>query len=307
MSALRVVFMGSPDFSIPTLRAILDVGHEVACVYAQPPRPAGRGHKERPCPVHAFADEQGLEVRTPASLKDAGVQAAFAGLGADIAVVVAYGLILPEEILEAPRMGCINVHASLLPRWRGAAPIQRAIQAGDEETGVCIMQMDAGLDTGPVLSRKSMNLDQAMTGGKLHDLLSQMGAKACVEVLEHLSEGEIDAVSQPDTGVTYAAKLSPDEARIDWSRPAEEIARTVRAFDPWPGTWFEHEGERIKVLEASADSAPGTPGEILDGRPAVACGEGSLILKRLQRAGKKPQGADEFLRGYALTPGTVLP
>lgn len=306
MTKLRVIFMGSPGFSVPTLQAIQDAGHEVVCVYAQPPRPAGRGHRERPCPVHVYAESHGMAVRTPESLKDQTVQAAFAGLKADVAVVVAYGLILPKEILTSPRLGCVNVHASLLPRWRGAAPIQRAIQAGDEATGVCIMQMDAGLDTGPVLLRKQVGIEENMTGGMLHDLLSDIGGTACVEALQGLSEGKLEATPQAETGVTYAAKLSPQEARIDWSRPAREIARTVVAFDPWPGTWFEHHGERIKVLEASRDTLSGTPGEILDGRPAIACGEGCLVLHRLQRAGKKPQAADEFLRGYALPVGAKL-
>jgi len=280
MSRLRVVFMGSPDFSKPTLQAIMDAGHEVICVYAQPPRPAGRGQKERPCPVHEFAAARNLMVRTPPNLKDAAEHAAFAELKADIAVVVAYGLILPESILKAPRLGCINVHASLLPRWRGAAPIQRAIQAGDAETGVCIMQMDKGLDTGPVYLRRRIVIETAMTGGMLHDSLSVLGGAACVEVLDGLSGSGMTAEPQSKSGVTYAAKLSSGEARIDWNLSADDIARTVLAFDPWPGTWFEHNGERIKVLSASADTGSGSgsagkPGEVLDGRPTVACGRGA--------------------------------
>ena len=310
MNALRVVFMGSPDFSIPTLQAVLDAGHEVVCVYAQPPRPAGRGHKERSCPVHLFAEERGLPVRTPGSLKDENEQHAFAGLKADLAVVVAYGLILPEAILNAPRLGCINVHASLLPRWRGAAPIQRAIQAGDAETGVCIMQMDKGLDTGPVYLCERIDIGSGTTGGHLHDQLSELGGKACADAISGLIQGTLIATPQATSGITYAAKLDVAEARIDWSLPADEIARTVRAFNPWPGTWFEHDGHRIKVLHASADLAAeggeDRPGIILDERPSIACGRGQLILSRLQRAGRKPQDASEFLRGYDLPPGTVL-
>ncbi len=310
MSRLRVVFMGSPDFSIPTLQAVLDAGHEVVCVYAQPPRPAGRGQKERRCPVHEFAASRGLTVRTPETLKDEAEKAAFTGLNADLAVVVAYGLILPEEILSDPRLGCINVHASLLPRWRGAAPIQRAIQAGDTETGVCIMQMNKGLDTGAVYLRRPIAIDPETTGGVLHDVLSEIGGAACVEVIDGLSRGALVAEAQSEEGVTYASKLKSSEARIDWSRPAEEIARTVKAFDPWPGTWFDHEGERIKVLSASAELSDGAqggePGKILDERPAVACGEGWLVLHRLQRAGRKAQGAEEFLRGFELPPGATL-
>lgn len=310
MGALRIVFMGSPDFSIPTLQAILDAGHEVVCVYAQPPRPSGRGHKEHRCPVHAFAEDRGLPVRTPVNFKDADDQAAFAGLDADLAVVVAYGLLLPEAVLNAPRLGCINVHASLLPRWRGAAPIQRAIQAGDSETGVCIMQMDKGLDTGDVLATERVGVDVETTGGSLHDALADLGAKACVDTIAVMAVGEISATPQPDTGVTYAGKLSSKEARIDWTQSAEALARTVRAFDPWPGTWSEHEGERIKVLDASPEAGGNAgnmpPGTVLDSKPSVACGEGRLVLHRLQRAGRKPQDAEEFLRGYALPTGSVL-
>lgn len=310
MGALRIIFMGSPDFSIPTLQAILDAGHEVVCVYAQPPRPSGRGHKEHRCPVHAFADSKGLPVRTPENFKNADEQAAFADLDADLAVVVAYGLILPEVVLKARRLGCINVHASLLPRWRGAAPIQRAIQAGDTESGVCIMQMDKGLDTGDVLATERMAIGPETTGGSLHDALSEMGARACVDTIASLDRGEATATPQPDAGVTYAEKLTSKEARIDWSRTAEDIAHTVRAFDPWPGTWSEHDGERIKILGASSETGNGDgtrePGTVLDSRPSVACGEGCVVLHRLQRAGRKAQNAEEFLRGYTLPVGSVL-
>lgn len=310
MSRLRIVFMGSPGFSIPTLQALMDAGHEVICVYAQPPRPAGRGHKERPCPVHEFASRHGLTVRTPETLKDEATRSAFVELNADLAVVVAYGLILPEPVLGAPRLGCVNVHASLLPRWRGAAPIQRAIQAGDKETGISIMRMDKGLDTGPVYLTRPVAIDAETTGGALHDTLSEIGGAACMEVIDGLRRGSLVAEPQSEAGITYAEKLDAGEGRIDWSCPANEIARTVKAFDPWPGTWSEHDGERIKVLSASAEQPDGEhtgkPGEVLDVRPAIACGEGRLILHRLQRAGRKAQEAEEFLRGYDLPPGTVL-
>jgi methionyl-tRNA formyltransferase len=299
---VRLIFMGSPDFSVPTLHALRDAGHEIVCVYAQPPRPAGRGHKERPCPVHAAALEMDIPVRTPLDFKSPDEWAAFVDLNADIAVVVAYGLILPKAVLDAPRLGCINVHASLLPRWRGAAPIQRAILAGDKETGVCIMAMDEGLDTGAVYLRRAVPITEKTTGGSLHDLLCDIGSQACVDALQSLGVPE----PQLETGVTYAKKLSPKEARIDWRQDAEALARAVRAFDPWPGTWFEHNGERIKLLGASAEQGSGDAGEVLGGRPAIACGNGVLVLKRVQRAGRKAQDADEFLRGYKFTVGDIL-
>ncbi len=307
---MRIVFMGSPDFAVSTLNAILEAGHDVICVYAQPPRPAGRGHKQQPCPIHRTALEFELEVRTPVSMKDPAAIDAFTELEADIAVVVAFGQILPQAVLDTPRLGCINVHASLLPRWRGAAPIQRAIQWGDGESGVSIMQMDAGLDTGPVLMRRVMMLDEQTTGGGLHDDLATRGAEACVETLNALENGSLDAVPQPEEGVTYADKLNTREARLDWMDSAEMLARTVRAFDPWPGTWFEHDGERIKVLAAHADAkseiSAAKPGTVIDSRPAIVCGSGVLVLDRLQRAGKKAQDAETFTRGYALKVGTCV-
>ena len=306
MTALDLIFMGSPDFSIPALQALLDAGHRVKCVYAQPPRPANRGHKETPCPVHAFALEKGLPVRTPKSLKDPAEQAAFAELNADAAVVVAYGLILPQAVLDAPRLGCLNIHASLLPRWRGAAPIQRAIQAGDDETGVTIMQMDAGLDTGAMLLTGKLPITDATTAGVLHDDLSALGAKLIVTALEGLQAGTLDATPQPEAGVTYAAKLDKAEGRLDWTKPAAELARTVRAFTPWPGTWFEAGKERIKVLAAEAvdgdDAAQ--PGTVLDDRATIQCGEGALRPTRLQRPGKGAMDAGDFLRGFDLSKGT---
>ncbi|WP_366554752.1 methionyl-tRNA formyltransferase [Aquibaculum sediminis] len=306
MTPLRLAFLGTPDFSVPCLAALAEAGHEIACVYSQPPRPAGRGHKLRPSPVQRLAEERGWPVRTPRSLRDPEEQAAFAALELDAAIVVAYGLILPKAILEAPRLGCINVHASLLPRWRGAAPIQRAILADDRETGVTIMQMDEGLDTGPMLLSKSVAITERDTGASLHERLAELGAAALVEALAGLAVGRLQPQLQPETGVTYAEKLRREEAQLDWSRPAEALARQVRAFTPWPGAWFEVGGERIKVLEAEAVSAEGAPGQVLDDRLTVACGEGALRLIRLQRAGRAPMDADALLRGFAIAPGTQL-
>jgi len=311
MASLRLAFMGTPDFSVPALQALIAAGHEIAAVYSQPPRPAGRGQKLTPSPVQAFAEAQGLEVRTPKSLRTAEAQAAFAALGLDCAVVVAYGLILPKPILEAPRLGCVNIHASLLPRWRGAAPIQRAIQAGDVESGVTIMQMDEGLDTGPMLLRDSVPITGETTGQSLHDALSALGGRMIVEALNGLAAGTLQAVAQPEAGVTYAAKLTKEEALLDWTRPAAELERQIRAFDPWPGSFFLHQGERLKVLKAElaeGKGAPGAllPGTLLDDALAVACGEGALRLLRVQRPGKAAMEAEALLRGYPLPKGTVL-
>lgn len=304
---MRLAFMGTPDFSVPILAALLDAGHEIACVYSQPPRPAGRGHKEQPTPVHAFAASRGIPVRTPKSLKSAEAQAEFAALGLDAAVVVAYGLILPKAVLEAPRLGCLNIHASLLPRWRGAAPIQRAILAGDAESGITIMQMDEGLDTGAMLLKESVAITAATTASVLHDQLSEMGARMIVEGLAGLAEGRLTAEPQPEDGVTYAHKLAKDEGRLDWARPAAELERLVRGLNPWPGVWCELPGgERLKVLAAEPAPGKGAPGTVLDGRLAVACGEGALRLLKVQRPGKAPMAAEEMLRGFAVPAGTVL-
>jgi len=305
---MRIVYMGTPDFAVPPLRRLIDAGHEIVCVYCQPPRPAGRGQREQRAPVHEEALRHNIPVRTPPTLKDAAVQAEFAALGADVAVVAAYGLILPKPVLSAPRLGCLNIHASLLPRWRGAAPIQRAILAGDTETGITIMQMDEGLDTGPMLMQLTQPIGANMTARELHDALAELGAQAIVTALDRLSRGELTPVPQPTAGVTYAAKLSREEGRLDWRRPAIELTRQVRAFDPWPGAWFEHRGERMKVLRAQAidrsgDAAPGT---VLDDRLTVACGDGALAIMRLQRAGKAALETDDFLRGYPIPAGTVL-
>jgi len=302
---MRIVFMGTPDFALAALQALHGAGHEIACVYSQPPRPAGRGHKERPSRVQAWAEAQGLTVRTPRSLKDGDELATFAALDADVAVVAAYGLILPRAVLAAPRHGCINIHASLLPRWRGAAPIQRAILAGDRETGITIMRMDEGLDTGPILLREAMPIDR-MTAGELHDALAVLGARLIVDALGGLEEGMLVPEPQPAEGVTYAAKIGREEARIDWRQEAEAVERQVRAFAPRPGAWFEAGGKRVKVLTADVVDGEGTPGEVLDDRLTVACGRGALRLVTVQREGKAPSDAEAFLRGFDLPAGTVL-
>lgn len=298
---MRVIFMGTPDFSVPVLDALVDAGHEVAAVYCQPPRPAGRGKKDQPTPVHARAKELGLEVRHPLSLKHKDEQAAFAALNADVAVVVAYGLILPQAVLDAPTHGCLNIHASLLPRWRGAAPIHRAVMARDAETGVCIMQMEAGLDTGPVLLRRATPIGATETTGELHDRLSAMGAKAIVDALAR--RDTLTPTPQPDTGVTYAEKIDKSEARVDWTRPAPEVDAHIRGLSPFPGAWTEVEGQRIKLLASTLTDGQGKPGEILDDTLSVACGTGAVRLLRLQRAGKGAQDAETFLRGMALPAG----
>lgn len=303
---LRLAFMGSPDFALPTLKALIEAGHDIACVYAQPPRPAGRGRTVRYCPVHAFALDHGLEVRTPRSLKPQAEQDAFAAFGCDAGVVAAYGLILPEAVIEAPRLGCYNVHASLLPRWRGAAPIQRAIMAGDAETGVSIMRVEAGLDTGPVLLAESVPIAATATAGTLHDALAELGARLMVEAVAGIVQGTLAPQPQPEDGITYAARIGLGDERLDWTKPAIELERAVRALAPSPGAWFEHDGERIKVLAAQVAVGHGEPGAVLDETPRVACGEGALSLLRLQRPGRKPLEGGAFLRGYPLSPGMRL-
>jgi methionyl-tRNA formyltransferase len=306
VQAMRIAFMGTPDFSVPALDALRAAGHEVACVYTQPPRPAGRGQKERKSPVHLRAEECGIEVRYPVSLKDTEAQAAFAALDMDAAVVVAYGLILPAAILEAPKRGCINIHASLLPRWRGAAPIQRALLEGDTETGVTIMQMDEGLDTGPVFVREAITIGPEMNAGELHDALSYLGGRLIVVTLAELEAGALSGIAQIEDGMTYAAKLERGEERIDWTRSAEELVLHVRGFAPWPGAWFEQDGDRIKVLAAEIAMGDGEPGEVRDDALLVACGEGSLRLLRVQRAGRGAMEAGEYLRGRPVPKGTRL-
>ncbi|MDA7427331.1 methionyl-tRNA formyltransferase [Primorskyibacter aestuariivivens] len=301
---MRVIFMGTPDFSVPVLDALHVAGHEIAAVYCQPPRPAGRGKKDRPTPVHARAEALGLEVRHPVSLKGAEEQAAFAELQADLAVVVAYGLILPKPVLDAPTHGCLNIHASLLPRWRGAAPIHRAIMAGDTETGVCIMQMEAGLDTGPVLLREVTEITGRDTTAILHDRLSEMGARLIVDALERLDQLAPEA--QPEDGVTYAAKIDKSEAAIDWTRPADEVDRQIRGLSPFPGAWTMTGETRVKCLMSELTEGQGAPGEVLDDALTVACGTGAVRLLTLQRAGKGAQDAATFLRGMALPKGSIL-
>ena len=302
---MRVIFMGSPIFAVPTLEALVAAGHDLAAVYCQPPRPAKRGKSLQPTAVQARAEELGLEVRSPARLRGEEDQRAFASLDADVAVVAAYGLILPQPILDAPRLGCVNVHASLLPRWRGAAPIHRAILAGDDVTGVTIMQMEAGLDTGPMLLAERMAIGRK-TAGELTEELARMGAELMVRYLE--APDAFPPRTQPEDGVTYAAKIDKAEARIDWGRSATEIDRQVRAFAPSPGAWFEVAGERIKVLsgEESEGIARGKDGEVLDDQLLVACGRGAFRPTLVQRAGRGPMSPAELLRGFPVPKGIVL-
>ena len=301
---MRIIFMGTPDFSVPVLDALVEAGHEIAAVYCQPPRPAGRGKKDRPTPVHARAEALGLQVRHPVSLKSPEAQAEFAALQAEVAVVVAYGLILPQAILDAPARGCLNIHASLLPRWRGAAPIHRAIMAGDAETGVCIMQMEAGLDTGPVLLREATPIGATETTAQLHDRLSALGAVAVVRALGQLDD--LTPQVQPEDGVTYAHKIDKAEAALDWSADAVAVDRQIRGLSPFPGAWFDHDGVRIKVLGSRLAEGQGDAGEVLDDALTVACGTGAVQLTRLQKAGRGAQDATEFLRGTALPAGSQL-
>ncbi|MGB5836982.1 MAG: methionyl-tRNA formyltransferase [Albidovulum sp.] len=293
---MKVVFMGTPDFSVPALEA-LHQAHDVVCVYCQPPRPAGRGKKPRPSPVQARAEALGLPVRHPVSLKDAAAQAEFAALNADVAVVVAYGLILPPEVLCAPAHGCLNIHASLLPRWRGAAPIHRAIMAGDAETGVAIMQMEAGLDTGPVLLSESTRIGAEETTADLHDRLSVMGAGLILNALGAL--GGLTPMPQPTAGVTYATKIAKSEARVDWTRPATEVDRLIRGLSPFPGAWIEIEGERVKLLRSRMAEGAGAPGQVLADFK-IACGSGAIEVVEAQREGKRPMPAAEILKGMRL-------
>nr|WP_111301949.1 methionyl-tRNA formyltransferase [Paracoccus saliphilus] len=292
---MRVIFMGTPDFSVPALRAVA-AAHEIVAVYTQPPRAAGRGQQARRSSVHVAAEGLGLPVRHPARLRDPDDQAAFAALEADVAVVVAYGLILPQPVLDAPRLGCVNIHASILPRWRGAAPIHRAIMAGDAETGVAIMQMEAGLDTGAVLAEARTSIGAEETTADLHDRLAQMGAELVVDVLDRLP---LVPVPQPNAGVTYAAKIDKAEARIDWTRPAAEVDGQIRGLSPFPGAWCEIAGERVKLLRSRRVNGTAPAGDVIAGF-TVACGDGAVQILEAQRAGKRPMAADELLRGWDL-------
>jgi len=306
MNALRIAFMGTPDFSCSVLTALIDSDHEVVCVYSQPPRRAGRGKTLRPTPVHKLAEEHGIPVRTPSSLKSAEEHAAFEALDLDVAIVVAYGLLLPKAILDAPRYGCLNLHASLLPRWRGAAPIQRAIMAGDTETGVGIMQMAEGLDTGDVLAEDRVAIGPTTTAGSLHDELSVVGSRLMVETIAKLGSGLIKPQVQSETGVTYAKKIEKAEALIDWQLPASQLSCHIRGLSPFPGAYFEHEGTRVKILNVEVVSAAGRPGELIDDNLCVACGEDALRLTLLQRAGKSPMDSKTFSNGFPLPKGTQL-
>ena len=310
---LRIAFMGSPYIALGVLEALIAAGHEIACVYSQPPRPAGRGQKLTPTPVHAFAEARGLDVRTPKSLKKAEEQAAFAALNLDAAVVVAYGLILPQPILDAPRLGCLNMHASILPRWRGAAPIQRAIMAGDTETGIDAMMMEAGLDTGPVLASVRTQITPEDTAGTLHDRLALLAAELAPRALAGLADGSLKPVPQIEDGATYAAKITADDQRIDWSRPAAEVDCRIRGLAPAPGAWCEADlgqgAVRLKLLFSERTNLwnPTAPGTLLDDQLAVACGDGrAMRLLKLQMPGGKPLEARDFLAGTSLAAGTIL-
>ena len=301
---MRILFMGTPEFSVSVLDSLVDAGHEIVAVFCQPPRPAGRGKKDRPTPVHARALELGLSVHHPKSLRTEESKALIEGIDADVGVVVAYGLILPQYVLDTPTHGGLNIHARLLPRWRGAAPIHRAIMAGDKETGVCIMQMDAGLDTGPVLLERRLEIGAQETTAELHDRLAVLGSDAVVDTLAQLPN--LTATPQSDAGVTYAEKIDKSEARIDWTAPAAEVDRKIRGLSPFPGAWTEIDGQRVKLLASRLADGQGASGELLDDALTVACGDGAVQLLRLQRAGKGAQDADIFLRGFPLTKGQQL-
>ena len=301
---MRIIFMGTPDFAVPTLQALVDAAHEVVCVYTQPPRPGGRRGKElTPTPVHQRASDLGIEVRHPKSLKSAEEQTAFAALNADVAVVAAYGLILPQAVLDAPEHGCLNVHASILPRWRGAAPIHRSVMAGDNVTGVTIMQMEAGLDTGQMLAMARTPIE-GKTTGELTEELAELGAQLMVGTLRDLKIHV--PVAQDDADATYAAKIDKAEARIDWERPAVEVVRHIHGLSPFPGAWFELDGQRVKLLRAEVVEGAGAPGELLDERLAIVCTEGAIRPLELQRAGKPKMDLDTFLRGNAVAKGVIL-
>jgi methionyl-tRNA formyltransferase len=305
-ASLRLVFMGSAEFALPSLEALARAPHALIRVYTQPPRPAGRGLRARPSPVETAARRLGLPVASPISLRDPEVQAEFQTLGADLAVVAAYGLILPPPVLDAPRLGAINLHASLLPRWRGAAPIQRALLAGDAETGITIFQMEPTLDSGPVLAMERIPIAADSTAESLHDQLAGLAARMVVPVVDDLAAGRARPEPQPAEGMTYAGKIDKAEGRLEWTRDARLLERQLRALNPWPGCWTAFEGERLLVLAGEVAPGRGLPGEVLDERLIVACGEGALRLTRLQRAGGRPLAADAFLRGFALPVGSRL-
>jgi methionyl-tRNA formyltransferase len=303
---LRLVVMGTTGFVLPSLEALLAAGHEVAAVYTQPPHPAGRGHRLRRTPVHEAAERLRLEVRTPRTLKDAHAQQEFADLGADLAVVGAYGLLLPKPVLDAPRLGCVNLHASLLPRWRGAAPIERAILAGDRETGISVFRMEEGLDTGPVLAARAMPIDPGTTAPELHDRLAGLAAEMLPGVVAGLAAATLEATPQPEAGVTYARKIARDEGRLDFDEPAELIERRLRALNPSPGCWCEARGERLTLLAGRVVPGAGEPGTVIATPLTIACGLDALAVTLAQRAGRRPLPPEELQRGFPLPPGTRL-
>ena len=306
---MRLAFLGTPDFAVACLAALVEAGHEIAAVYSQPPAPRGRGQELKPSPAHAFALDHGIPVRTPVSMRDPAEIEAFAALNLDAAVVVAFGQILPGAVLDAPRLGSFNLHASLLPRWRGAAPIQRAIMAGDRATGVEVMQMTEGLDEGPVLASETLRIDALETAGTLHDRLASVGADLLVRTMAAVARGEAVAKPQSEEGLTYAKKIRPKEARLRWGKPAKELDRKIRGLSPFPGAWFELPTEkgpvRVKALLSQVEDGSGAPGQVLDDRLLIACGEGAVRLLRVQREGKGPQDAEVFLRGFPVAAGTL--
>jgi len=306
MHSLKLIFMGTPEFALPTLKAIAESSHTTVAVYTQPPRPANRGQRETLSPVHAYAEAKGLPVFTPATLKTEEAQQQFRALGADAAVVAAYGLLLPEAILKGTRMGCINVHPSLLPRWRGAAPIQRTVMAGDKETAIVIMQMNAGLDTGDMLMIEHYPIADGTTAGELHDTLAAEAGRLVLRTLEGLQGGTITPVKQPEQGVTYAKKITKEECRIDWREPAQALRHKILGLSPYPGAYFTYNGETIKLFNAELIAGSGTPGSVVDDRLGIACGSGALRPLILQRPGKKPMPLDDLLRGYVIPKGTQL-
>jgi len=307
---MRLAFLGTPDFALAALARLVEDGHEIACVYSQPPAPRGRGHELKPSPVHAFAAEKGLTVRTPASMRDPDEIAAFQALNLDAAAVVAFGQILPAAVLDAPRLGSFNLHGSLLPRWRGAAPIQRAVMAGDPVTGVEVMRMTEGLDEGPVLASETLRIGPLDTAGTMHDRMAVAGAELLARTLAAVARGEAVETPQPEDGVTYAKKIRPKEARIDWTKPGAEIDRKIRGLSPFPGAWFtlptDKGPARVKALLSAFEDADGAPGEVLDDRLLIGAGEGAVRLLRVQREGRGPQDAGDFMRGVRVTGGTKL-
>ena len=307
---LRIVFMGTPVFSVPTLAEVLGAGHDVVAAYCQPPRPAGRGMVERKSPVQVFAESAEIPVLTPATLKGKSEQQVFANHQADVGVVVAYGLLLPRPVLSTPRLGCLNLHPSALPRWRGAAPVQRSVMSGDEQTAVMVMRMDEGLDTGPICLAEAVAISRDVTSGELQETLAQRGASLMVRALGALERGSLDCTEQPKSGVTYAAKINKAESRINFAAPARDVHNLIRGISPFPGAWFEASTvgttERIKVLRSALAEGTGAPGEVLDDRLTIACGDGAVRLVELQRAGRKPMRTQEFLRGFSLLPGMRL-